>query len=82
MILKEALEKLKEGQYITIGNDMRADWTEYSVQYTMIEGKIHWTAGGTCGGIVSDVKLEQLKNQISHTSCYSIYNTFKGRKVE
>lgn len=71
MNLKEAVEKLKEGQWTSVG-----DWSEYSMQLTLTDGKAHWTAGMTVGGLVKN--LDTFNNS---SNDWEIYDNWKGQVI-
>ena len=71
MNLKEAVEKLKEGQWVSLG-----DWSEYSMQFTLADGKVHWTAGMTAGGLVKN--LDKFNNSSNN---WEIYDKWKGQVI-
>ena len=73
MKLKEALSKVKEGQYIAHNNN----WSEYSQQLFIYKGKLHWTAGLTVGGECCAESLASLKLQSDHEG-FEIYEKWKG----
>lgn len=51
--LEEALNLLEKGQYAIRGE--KGNNTEYSMQYFRdMKGNLHWTAGGTVGGRLTD----------------------------
>ena len=72
MNLKEAVEKLKEGQWTSVG-----DWSEYSMQLTLTDGKAHWTAGMTVGGLVKN--LDTFNNS---SNDWEIYDNWKGKVIK
>ena len=73
MNLKEAVEKLKEGQWTSVG-----DWSEYSMQLTLADGKAHWTAGMTVGGLVKN--LDTFNNSLSND--WEVYDKWRGKVVK
>ena len=71
MKLKEAVEKLKEGQWASMG-----DWSEYSVQFELIDGAVYWTAGRRAG-IVKN--LDTFNNS---SNDWKIYDSWNGKVIE
>jgi hypothetical protein len=74
MKLKEAISKLKEGQFIVHNND----WTEYSQQLHLAQGKLCWTAGFTVGGECCADRLASIEGQGEREE-FQIYDTWGGR---
>ena len=73
MKLKEAVEKLKEGQWASMG-----DWSEYSVQFELANEKLYWTAGMTVGGLVKN--LDTFNNSLSND--WEVYDKWRGKVVK
>ena len=73
MNLKEAVEKLKEGQWVSLG-----DWSEYSMQFTLTDGKVHWTAGMTVGGLVKNLRGDTFNNSFND---WEIYDNWKDKVI-
>lgn len=78
MKLKEAVEKLKEGQWTSTG-----EWSEYSIQWYLIDGKIHWTAGMTVGGLANETSHNYKdENSRIQSMDWKIYDGWRGMTIE
>ena len=75
MKLKEALDKLEEGQFIAHDNV----WSDHSQQLYMYKGKLHWTAGYTVGGECCADRLASLKRQ-GETEGFQIYDSWNPER--
>ena len=73
MKLKEALDKVKESQYIVHNND----WTEHSQQLHLEQGKFCWTAGYTVGGECCAGRLASIKKQ-GEVEGFQIYDSWES----
>lgn len=76
MKLKQAVEKLKEGQWASTG-----DWSEYSIQWCLTKGQIHWTAGMTVGGLANET-THSYKRLNSPYDDWKVYDDFRGRIIK
>jgi|DEB0MinimDraft_3_1074331.scaffolds.fasta_scaffold462503_1 hypothetical protein len=75
MKLKEAIEKLKEGQWASMG-----DWSEYSVQFELIDGAVYWITGRRAGIVKNlDTFLDTFNNS---SNDWKIYDNWKGKVIE
>ena len=78
MKLKQAVEKLKEGQWASTG-----EWSEYSIQWYLIDGQIHWTAGMTVGGLANETS-HNYKDETSwiQSMDWKIYDDWRGTTID
>ena len=74
MKLKQAVEKLKEGQWASTG-----EWSEYSIQWGLIDGQIHWSAGGTVGGLANETTHNYKDDQ---SLDWKIYDGWRGMTID
>ena len=78
MKLKEAVEKLKERQWVSTSN-----WSEYSVQWGLVDGQIHWTAGMTTGGLANETSHNYKdENSWMQSLDWKIYDGWRGMIIK